>query len=74
MSPARSASVPAPSVMWSCHGWVLHHEALRCATARICSMISRSTGRGRKCRQLWRDSSRRRSVAASRAVTHDEEA
>jgi len=34
---SRGVKLPARA----CHGWLLHQEAVRCATVRTCSMVSR---------------------------------
>ncbi|MNT69577.1 hypothetical protein D3C72_2079050 [compost metagenome] len=50
-APRRRSSV-APLAMVSCQGCALHHDAVRCAVARMASMVARGRGSGRNARQL----------------------
>ena len=48
----RRRASAAPLAMVSCQGCALHHDAVRCAAARMASMVLRGSGSGRKARQL----------------------
>jgi hypothetical protein len=64
-SAAENARAEAPEAIATCQGCALHQEAVRCATARICSIVSCGTGSDLKPRQLKRLSIRRRNACAS---------
>jgi nitroreductase len=39
-----------PLAISTCQGWLLHHDAVRCATLRMCAMVARGTSCGRNAR------------------------
>ncbi len=49
-SPCESVSLASPLAISTCQGWLLHHDAVRCATVRMCSMVARGTSCGRNAR------------------------
>src|SRR4029450_12902631 len=55
---SRNFLVAAPEAITNCHGWLLHHDAVFCAAARMRSTVARGTGSGLNARHENRDASR----------------
>src|SRR5579864_8410371 len=55
---SRNFRVASPEVISSRQGWLLHHDAVFCAAARMRSMVARGTGCGWNARQEKREARR----------------
>ncbi len=70
----RKRSFSAPLMIVACHGWLLHHDAVRWAARAIRSITARGTGSGLNARQEYRAASRLSSTSMASAPLADAEA